>query len=69
MPVEFEAKILENDPSGVTRRILSLGGRKIGESLMRRYVYDVIPGDQSKRIRLRDSGSEITLAVKEIHHC
>jgi adenylate cyclase class 2 len=33
---------------------------------MRRYVYDVTPGDQSKWIRLRDTGDETTLTVKGI---
>jgi adenylate cyclase class 2 len=33
---------------------------------MRRYVYDITPGDQSKWIRLRDTGNETTLTVKEI---
>jgi adenylate cyclase class 2 len=35
---------------------------------MRRLVYDVVPGDGSRWIRLRDSGSEVTLTVKEIVH-
>lgn len=33
---------------------------------MRRYVYDITPGDESKWIRLRDNGNGITLAVKQI---
>lgn len=33
---------------------------------MRRYVYDITSGDQSKWIRLRDTGDRTTLAVKEI---
>lgn len=33
---------------------------------MRRYVYDVTPGDESKWIRLRDNGDGTTLAVKHI---
>ena len=35
---------------------------------MRRYVYDIVPGDLSKWIRLRDTGEESTLTIKEIHH-
>jgi adenylate cyclase class 2 len=42
------------------------GGQKLGEKFMRRYVYDITPGDQSKSIRLRDTGDEITLTVKQI---
>lgn len=31
-----------------------------------RYVYDITPGDDSKWIRLRDTGEQVTLTVKEI---
>ena len=68
MPTEFEAKVLEIDPDEMAETILARGGRRIGEALMRRYVYDIVPGDESKWIRLRDSGSEVTLTVKEIAH-
>jgi adenylate cyclase, class 2 len=33
---------------------------------MRRYVYDIAPGDDSKWIRLRDTDGDTTLTVKEI---
>lgn len=33
---------------------------------MRRYVYDIVPGDRSRWIRLRDSGRGVTLVVKQI---
>lgn len=67
MPIEHEAKILDIDPDAITRRILDAGGtRTSGTRLMRRYVYDIVPGDMSRWIRLRDTGSEATLCVKEI---
>lgn len=50
----------------IERLILDKGGQKLGERFMRRYVYDIAPGDQSKWIRLRDTGDEITLTVKQI---
>lgn len=69
MPAEYEVKILDIDPATATDLILSRGGTEIRRTtLQRRYVYDVVPGDQSRWIRLRDTGSEITLAVKEISH-
>ncbi|TCC17135.1 class IV adenylate cyclase [Kribbella sindirgiensis] len=68
VPIEFEAKVLDVDPDEVAGRILSLGGRPVGDRLMRRYVYDVEPGDRSRWIRLRDSGTAVTLTVKEIAH-
>ncbi|MFE7742701.1 class IV adenylate cyclase [Nocardia sp. NPDC057455] len=66
MPIEHEAKILDIDPGTVERLIVDKGGRKLGERFMRRYVYDIAPGDRSKWIRLRDNGNGTTLAVKQI---
>jgi adenylate cyclase class 2 len=66
VPIEHEAKVLDIDPDTIKQRILDKGGRKLGEQLMRRYVYDIAPGMDGKWIRLRDNGNETTLAVKEI---
>lgn len=66
MPIEHEAKILDIDSDAMQRLILDKGGQKLGERFMRRYVYDITPGDQSKWIRLRDTGDETTLTVKQI---
>lgn len=66
MPIEHEGKILDIDPAVVEQTILDKGGQKLGEKLMRRYVYDIVPGDMSKWIRLRDTGQETTLTLKEI---
>jgi adenylate cyclase class 2 len=67
VPIEHEAKVLDIDPGSVTKRILEAGGAQAGgPRLMRRHVYDIVPGDMSKWIRLRDTGSETTLCVKEI---
>lgn len=66
MAIEHEGKILDIDPVAVKQMILDKGGRKLGEKFMRRYVYDIVPGDMSKWIRLRDTGQETTLTVKEI---
>jgi adenylate cyclase class 2 len=67
VPIEHEAKVLDIDPEQVAALILAKGGQQVSEpKLMRRYVYDIQPGDLSKWIRLRDTGSEATLCVKEI---
>jgi adenylate cyclase class 2 len=66
VPIEHEAKILDIDPATMEQLILDKGGQKLGERFMRRYVYDITPGDQSKWIRLRDTGDETTLTVKQI---
>ncbi len=66
MPIEHEAKILDVDPEFTEGLILGKGGQKLGERFLRRYVYDITPGDASKWIRLRDDGADITLTVKQI---
>ncbi|MEU6831214.1 hypothetical protein ABZ894_21390 [Nocardia beijingensis] len=66
MPIEHEAKILDIDPGAIEQHIIDKGGRKLGERFMRRYVYDIAPGDDSRWIRLRDNGNGTTLAVKHI---
>lgn len=66
MPIEHEAKVLDITPEDIERLILDRGGQKLGDKFMRRFVYDVVPGDRSKWIRLRDTGTETTLTVKEI---
>ena len=66
MPIEHEAKVLDIDPDVIEKLIIQQGGQKLGEKHMRRFVYDIDPNDQSKWIRLRDTGNETTLTVKEI---
>jgi adenylate cyclase class 2 len=69
MPTEFEAKILDIDPAKAAEVIIARGGRQTAETvLLRRYVYDITPGDESRWIRLRDTGTGSTLTVKEIRH-
>jgi adenylate cyclase class 2 len=64
--VEFEAKVLGIDVADITRRIEEAGGSHVAERKMRRFVYDIRAGDQGRWMRLRDTGSEVTLCVKEI---
>lgn len=67
MPIEHEAKVLDVDRDEARAVILARGGEQQGgPKLMRRYVYDIVPGDLSKWLRLRDTGSETTLCVKQI---
>jgi adenylate cyclase class 2 len=69
MPAEYEAKVLDIDPAKTAGLILSLGGKLVRDTtLQRRNVYDVVPGDQSRWIRLRSTGPATTLTVKEIIH-
>ncbi|WP_037911535.1 class IV adenylate cyclase [Actinacidiphila yeochonensis] len=64
--IEFEAKALEVDPADTALRIAAVGGEHVADRVMRRYVYDIRPGETGRWIRLRDTGSEVTLCVKEI---
>lgn len=68
MAVEYEAKILDIDPTETARVILAAGGTHVGDRLMRRHVYDIVSGDDTRWIRLRDNGTTTTLAVKQIAH-
>ncbi|MFI5753926.1 class IV adenylate cyclase [Streptomyces sp. NPDC051569] len=63
---EFEAKVLDIDPSAMAERITGAGGVHVADRVMRRYVYDIVTGRAGRWIRLRDTGAEVTLCVKEI---
>jgi adenylate cyclase class 2 len=67
VPIEHEAKVLDIDLVEAKEKIFSIDGEQVSQTkLMRRYVYDIAAGDMSKWIRLRDTGAETTLCVKEI---
>lgn len=68
MATEYEAKVLDINPLSIKELILSQGGELAGVAFMRRYVYDIDPNDKSRWIRLRDTGKDVTLTVKEIVH-
>ncbi|MFI6155312.1 class IV adenylate cyclase [Kitasatospora sp. NPDC051170] len=64
--IEFEAKILNIEPEAIRSRLAEAGAEHLRDRLQRRYVYD-IPGRPGAWVRLRDTGSDVTLCVKEIH--
>jgi adenylate cyclase class 2 len=67
VPIEHEAKVLDIGPEAVVASILEAGGEQTNApKLLRRYVYDIVPGDMSRWLRLRDTGNEATLCVKQI---
>ena len=68
MDTEFEVKILDIDVEEIKKKLDSIGAKKYLDRSMRRYVYDITPGDNSKWLRLRDDGENTTLTIKEIHN-
>ncbi|MBS7530795.1 CYTH domain-containing protein [Hazenella sp. IB182353] len=69
MPIEYEAKVIEINPQEMEKKILACGGEKLKAAKMRRYVYDLESNNQTRKwLRLRDTGTEVTLTVKEIRH-
>ncbi|MFJ6379114.1 class IV adenylate cyclase [Kitasatospora sp. NPDC092039] len=64
--IEFEAKILNVDPEAMRALLTAAGAEHLGDRFQRRYVYD-IPGRSGAWVRLRDTGTDVTLCVKEIH--
>ncbi|MGW1178815.1 class IV adenylate cyclase [Kitasatospora sp. NPDC002543] len=63
---EFEAKILDVDPEEIRVLLAEAGASHVVDRFQRRYVYD-IPGRPGAWVRLRDTGIDVTLCVKEIH--
>ncbi|VVB81807.1 CYTH domain protein [uncultured archaeon] len=66
MQIEFEVKILDIDVAGIQKKLAELNAKKQFDRLMRRYIFQFNPPVKGRWIRLRDDGSRITLAVKEI---
>lgn len=64
MQTEFEVRVLDIDVDKVTKKILDLGGRFVGEYYQKRYIYDFNPEIKGKWIRLRTNGSLTTLTIK-----
>ncbi|GHF68614.1 hypothetical protein GCM10018790_53140 [Kitasatospora xanthocidica] len=63
---EFEAKILDIEPERIRVLLAEAGAEHVVDRFQRRYVYD-IPGRPDAWVRLRDTGRDVTLCVKEIH--
>lgn len=63
---EFEAKILNVEPQRIRALLAEAGAEHVADRFQRRYVYD-IPDRPGAWVRLRDTGTDVTLCVKEIH--
>lgn len=63
---EYEAKILNINIAEVIERLEQLGAQKIKDYTFRRYVFDTIPQQANRWVRLRSDGDKTTLTVKQI---
>ena len=66
MNTEYEIRILEIDHEKIVQKLESLGAKKTIDALQERYIYDVIPKDDHKWIRLRTNGVKTTLTIKDL---
>ncbi len=66
MHTEYEVRILEIDVNEVIKKLESVGANFEWDRLQRRYVYDFIPKEDSKWIRLRTNGVDTTLTIKNV---
>ena len=66
MQTEFEVKILGIDVDKIISKLNTLGAKKIGEKMQKRFVYDFNPKKENYWIRLRTNAEKTTLTIKEI---
>ena len=66
MKTEYEIRVLEIEKEKLIDKLEELGAKKVGEFNQKRYVYDTIPKENGKWIRLRTNGKETTLTFKDV---
>lgn len=66
MKTEYEIRVLEINKEEIINKLKKLGATKKGEFKQKRYVYDLVPKQEGKWIRLRTNGKIITLTYKNI---
>lgn len=66
MNTEYEIRVLEIDKQKLIDKLERLGTEFKGDNEQRRYVYDVIPKEDGKWIRLRTNGKKTTLTYKNV---
>ena len=66
MKTEIEARLLDINEEEFIASLKSHNATFVGDWLMSRNVYDFNPIDDNKWIRLRTTGDETTLTIKEI---
>ena len=66
MKTEYETRILEINKEELIKKLEDLKATKIADYHQKRYIYDFNPVIKGKWLRLRDTGKETTLTIKEI---
>ena len=66
MAIEYELRMLEISVENMIYQLEKLGAQKKGVFHQKRYVYDFVPAQKGRWIRLRSNGSCTTLTIKEI---
>lgn len=66
MKTEYEVRVLEINKDELIKKLESFNAKKVGEYNQKRYVYDTIPKEDGKWIRLRTNGKETTLTYKDV---
>lgn len=67
MNTEIEVKVLEINHDEIVKKLESLNAIKKFDALQQRYVYNLIPEQKGKWIRLRTNGTKTTLTLKNLH--
>ena len=65
MHIEYEVRILEIDEAQIKEKLDKIAKFEWNQ-LQRRYVYDFIPKEKNKWIRLRTNGNKTTLTIKNL---
>lgn len=66
MNTEYEIRVLEIDKEKLIKKLEELGAEFKGDNEQKRYVYDTIPKEDGKWIRLRTNGKKTTLTYKNV---
>lgn len=67
MNTEIEVRILNINKEDLISKLEKNNAEFIGDWHQVRYVYDFIPVDPNRWIRLRTNGIDTTLTIKEVH--
>lgn len=66
MKTEYEVRKLDVSFDEVIQKLERIGAKKVGVYHQKRYVYDFIPVQKGRWIRLRSNGKITTLTIKEV---